>query len=188
MPYETTGLPCFGITSRRLSCVSAAAVMYERALALAPRHSDALYNLGVACSQAAQTKHTMFPKFINSQAFHKALQPRLRKAALQCSCMLSLITIFPCRCSLSATAAMYERALALAPRHSDALYNLGVACSEAAQIERAMFCYELTTHFNPGCAEAWNNLGVLHKEQDNLERAAECYMAALNIRPNFPQV
>jgi tetratricopeptide (TPR) repeat protein len=83
---------------------------------------------------------------------------------------------------------MYERALALAPRHSDALYNLGVACSEAGQIERAMFCYELTTHFNPGCAEAWNNLGVLHKEQDNLERAAECYMAALNIRPNFPQV
>jgi tetratricopeptide (TPR) repeat protein len=85
-------------------------------------------------------------------------------------------------------AAMYERALALAPRHSDALYNLGVACSEAGQVERAMFCYELTTHFNPGCAEAWNNLGVLHKEQDNLERAAECYMAALNIRPNFPQV
>jgi tetratricopeptide (TPR) repeat protein len=51
-----------------------------------------------------------------------------------------------------------------------------------------MFCYELTTHFNPGCAEAWNNLGVLYKEADNLERAAECYMSALNTRPNFPQV
>lgn len=83
---------------------------------------------------------------------------------------------------------MYERALALVPRHSDALYNLGVACAEAGQVERAMFCYEMTTHFNPQCAEAWNNLGVLHKEADNLERAAECYMAALNIRPNFPQV
>jgi tetratricopeptide (TPR) repeat protein len=74
------------------------------------------------------------------------------------------------------------------PRHADALYNLGVACAEDGQTERALFCYELTTHFNPSCAEAWNNLGVLHKEADNLERAAECYMAALNIRPNFPQV
>lgn len=74
------------------------------------------------------------------------------------------------------------------PRHADALYNLGVACAEDGQTERALFCYELTTHFNPNCAEAWNNLGVLHKEADNLERAAECYMAALNIRPNFPQV
>jgi tetratricopeptide (TPR) repeat protein len=84
--------------------------------------------------------------------------------------------------------AMYERALALSPRHADALYNLGVACSEAGQTERALFCYELTTQLNPGCAEAWNNLGVLHKEADNLERAAECYLAALNARPNFPQV
>lgn len=74
------------------------------------------------------------------------------------------------------------------PRHADALYNLGVACAEDGQTERALFCYELTTHFNPNCAEAWNNLGVLHKEADNLERAAECYMSALNIRPSFPQV
>jgi len=89
---------------------------------------------------------------------------------------------------LRAGIACYERALALMPRHADALYNLGVACAEDGQTERALFCYELTTHFNPNCAEAWNNLGVLHKEADNLERAAECYMAALNIRPNFPQV
>jgi tetratricopeptide (TPR) repeat protein len=89
---------------------------------------------------------------------------------------------------LRAGIACYERALALMPRHADALYNLGVACAEDGQTERALFCYELTTHFNPNCAEAWNNLGVLHKEADNLERAAECYMSALNIRPSFPQV
>lgn len=105
------------------------------------------------------------------------------RALAVCACA------FPIDCvSAFAGIACYERALALMPRHADALYNLGVACAEDGQTERALFCYELTTHFNPNCAEAWNNLGVLHKEADNLERAAECYMAALNIRPNFPQV
>jgi Tetratricopeptide repeat len=36
--------------------------------------------------------------------------------------------------------------------------------------------------------QALNNLGVLHRERGNLERAAQCYTAALQIRPNFPQV
>ena len=35
--------------------------------------------------------------------------------------------------------AAYERALALVPRHAEALYNLGVACTEAGQIDRALF-------------------------------------------------
>lgn len=56
--------------------------------------------------------------------------------------------------------ALYERALALAPRYPDALYNLGVACSEAGQPERALHLYELAVHFQPACAEAWNNLGA----------------------------
>lgn len=29
---------------------------------------------------------------------------------------------------------------------------------------------------------------MLHRERGNLERAAQCYTAALQIRPNFPQV
>lgn len=35
--------------------------------------------------------------------------------------------------------AAYERALALQPRHAEALYNLGVACSELGQLDRALF-------------------------------------------------
>ncbi len=83
--------------------------------------------------------------------------------------------------------ALYERALALAPRFPDALYNLGVACSEAGQPERAVHLYELAVHFQPACAEAWNNLGVLQRSAGNLERAVACYRAALQLRPAFPQ-
>lgn len=35
--------------------------------------------------------------------------------------------------------AAYERALALAPRHAEALYNLGVAYTEEGHLDRAMF-------------------------------------------------
>lgn len=35
--------------------------------------------------------------------------------------------------------AAYERALALAPRHAEALYNLGVAYTEQGLIDRALF-------------------------------------------------
>lgn len=35
--------------------------------------------------------------------------------------------------------ALYERALAIAPRRSETLYNMGVALVEAGQHERAVF-------------------------------------------------
>lgn len=35
--------------------------------------------------------------------------------------------------------AAYERALALAPRHAEALYNLGVAYTEQGHLDRAIF-------------------------------------------------
>lgn len=57
--------------------------------------------------------------------------------------------------------ALYEKALAHNPQHADALYNMGVACTESGDIHRAIYCYELAVHFNPLCAEAHNNLGAL---------------------------
>ena len=56
--------------------------------------------------------------------------------------------------------ALYEKALAHNPRHADALYNVGVAATEAGHLHRAIASYELAVHFNPQCAEAHNNLGA----------------------------
>ena len=41
---------------------------------------------------------------------------------------------------------------------------------------------------SPACAEAHNNLGVLYREEGDVGRAEACYQAALDARPNFPQV
>ena len=53
--------------------------------------------------------------------------------------------------------ALYERALALAPRHADALYNLGVALAEPGPhqaLDRALFYYQAAAAVRPDCAEA----------------------------------
>lgn len=82
---------------------------------------------------------------------------------------------------------LYERALALAPTHVDALYNLGVLWMEAHESDRAIFLFELAARFDPAHADALNNLGVLYKDRGAFERAAHCYLAALKIRPRFAE-
>lgn len=52
---------------------------------------------------------------------------------------------------------LYERALAVAPRHADAAYNLAVALAEpgpAHAPDRALFLYHTATGMRPDCAEA----------------------------------
>jgi tetratricopeptide (TPR) repeat protein len=62
------------------------------------------------------------------------------------------------------------------------------AAAVQGKTDRALFAYEMAAALNPTCAEALNNIGVIHRERGNMERAAQCYTAALQIRPNFPQV
>jgi tetratricopeptide (TPR) repeat protein len=53
--------------------------------------------------------------------------------------------------------ALYERALAVAPRHADAAYNLAVALAEpgpAHAPDRALFLYHTAAGLRPDCAEA----------------------------------
>ena len=75
--------------------------------------------------------------------------------------MLKMNPIMYAAGDLKGGMAFYEKALANNPQHADALYNMGVACTEGGDIHRAIYCYELALHFNPHCAEAHNNLGVL---------------------------
>lgn len=58
-----------------------------------------------------------------------------------------------------------------------ALYNLGVAHSEAGNPYRAAVFYHMTVMLQPGCAEAWNNLGVISKTCDTLAQSIEYFMA-----------
>ena len=85
-------------------------------------------------------------------------------------------------------------------RHRSCLFCLGLGLDAAVLLtdqRMAAILYQrlslhtallLSSDCLTRCLQALNNLGVLHRERGNLERAAQCYTAALQIRPNFPQV
>lgn len=88
---------------------------------------------------------------------------------------------------LSAAVATYERALSYDPTNVEAYYNLGVACAEAEEYDRAIIAYESAGRLRPECAEIWNNAGVLYKERGNDARAMDYYQRAVACNPYFAQ-
>lgn len=96
-------------------------------------------------------------------------------------------TVFKSKGAIEGAIKAYERALAIKPRHAEALYNLGVMFTEQGSFDKAVFMYETAIAVAPTCAEAHNNLGVLFRELGNGERAMQCYKASLDVRPTFTQ-
>ena len=82
---------------------------------------------------------------------------------------------------------LYERAVAVSPGCSEALYNLGVIYAEFEEVDKAIFAYRSTIKENPGCAAAHNNLGVLYRNKGLMGLALQCYEAAIRVQPKFPQ-
>lgn len=79
----------------------------------------------------------------------------------------------------------YEEALDVCPTYSQALYNLGVAYTDAAEPAKARNCYEHCLQVNSAHVEAWCNLGVLHRNSGNIDLATQAYERALSVNPNF---
>lgn len=190
---------------------------YKQALAVAPSYPAAHYNLGVAAAECGDSEEAvqcyqkaveLEPRYAeawcNLGVIYKS-QGRLDQAiAAYEAALISAPTLEMIRLNLASALTekgtnlknsgdlaggikIYERALALCPKHGEALYNLGVAYSEAKELDKAIFMYQMAIAAAPQCAEAHNNLGVLHRERGNLEAALTCYEAALTVRPNFPQ-
>jgi len=76
-----------------------------------------------------------------SAALHKQLVPTGKVADAVPAHYPALLLPFSASLAGKVTQgiAAYERALALVPRQAEALYNLGVAYTEAGQIDKALF-------------------------------------------------
>lgn len=55
-----TAPPCYCFALRRIGKVAEGIAGYERALALVPQQAEALYNLGVAYTEAGQIDKALF--------------------------------------------------------------------------------------------------------------------------------
>jgi Tfp pilus assembly protein PilF len=82
----------------------------------------------------------------------------------------------------------YQRILALAPEHADALHLLGLAAYQAGRAETAMELIRRAIALHPAGAIYHANLGNVLQAGEQLAAAAASYRAALRLKPNLAEV
>jgi len=78
---------------------------------------------------------------------------------------------------------MFERAVALDPGHTNALFQLGHANDLAGNDEEAISCYERCLKHPPIHIGTLINLGVLYEDHEKYREALECYQRVLANKP-----
>jgi DNA-directed RNA polymerase subunit alpha len=76
-----------------------------------------------------------------------------------------------------------ERAVALDPGHTGALFELGHANDLAGNDDDAITYYERCLHYPPIHVGVLMNLGVLYEDNDKYDKAADCYRKVLGAIP-----
>jgi tetratricopeptide (TPR) repeat protein len=81
--------------------------------------------------------------------------------------------------------ALFERAVAVEPKDSDAHNNLGGAYLTKNRIDRAIEEFEAAIKINPASAEAHNNIGTAYLRKGRPDIAYTHYSDALRLKPDY---
>jgi len=76
-----------------------------------------------------------------------------------------------------------ERAVALDPGHTGALFQLGHANDLAGNDDEAIVYYERCLKYPPVHVGTLKNLGILYEDHENYDKAADCFRRVLSVRP-----
>ncbi|MHB8474378.1 MAG: O-linked N-acetylglucosamine transferase, SPINDLY family protein, partial [Gammaproteobacteria bacterium] len=153
-----------------------AKALYEKVLAAAPKHADALHLLGVVAHQTGDNKTAV--KLIN-----EAITATPGVAVFYNNCGEA----YRAMGSLAEAIACYEKTLELDPGFVDAHNNLGIAFQAQGKIAEAIKCYERALALQPNYAKAHNNLGFAFQKLGRLQDAGSCYERALTLAPDYVQ-
>ena len=81
----------------------------------------------------------------------------------------------------------FEKAIALDPGHSHALFALGVLNDRAGNDDEARACYERSLERYPASLGALLNLGIMHEDRNDFAKAQQCYRRILEAIPDHPR-
>jgi len=84
-------------------------------------------------------------------------------------------------------AAACERAIAVDPGHSGALFLLGVVADRVGNEDDAKAYYERSLARYPASVGALINLGILYEDNDEFTKAQQCYRRVLEAFPDHPR-
>lgn len=80
---------------------------------------------------------------------------------------------------------LFQKAILISPKFSNAHNNLGITHKELGDLKKAEKNFITAIEINPKSIEAYNNLGLLYKELDELEKSKKNFEIAINIDPNY---
>lgn len=154
----------------------AAADIYQRMLALAPRSAEIHHLLGLVHAEQQQWAEARreFARAIELDGDNAAFHHELGNA-------LQALEAFP------GAVAAYRQALQLRPDDTDSWINLGNALYKGGDRETARHCYERALQQSPDSAVAMNNLGKSHYDLRDIDSAMHWYDKALQIDPEYAE-
>jgi tetratricopeptide (TPR) repeat protein len=156
---------------------SEAEQIYQRILAINPRHPDCLHLLGMIAYQAGSLE-------IAADMIREAIA--LNSSAT--SYYANLGTVLQAQGKLEEAEILYRQVLTLKPDLAEVHVNLGNVLQARGELSSSVACYERALALKPACAEIHNNLGNTRQKQGQMEAAISCYERALSIKPDYAEV
>ena len=80
---------------------------------------------------------------------------------------------------------VYNKALEINPKYSEAYNNRGIVYGEKGQHDRAIADYNKALEFRPNYAKAYNNRGAAYENKGLYDRAIGDFNKTLEINPKF---
>lgn len=156
--------------------LDAAEPFYREALALNPKHAEALHYYGVL-------HHQRGDQAAATGLLNEALDLDPNNAA----CWSNRGLVAAALGEHNQAITCYVRALQLQPNFADAHNNCGVALQAQGALEAAIAQYRLALAANPALVDAYLNLGTALARQDRFADALTCYAGALSLDPQLAQ-
>jgi DNA-directed RNA polymerase subunit alpha len=87
----------------------------------------------------------------------------------------------------SEVVALFERAVAIDPKHAGALFGLAMENDRHGNDDTAIELYERSVARFPAFVGSLLNLGILYEDRNQYDRALGCYQRILDVFPNHPR-
>ncbi len=151
-----------------------AAELYQRILAAAPDHAEAMNYLGVTAGDLGQFDSAirLMIRSIelrpDAPEFHNNLGKVLKKAG-----------------KLDAAEDAWRRAVEADPNFAAAWNNLGMVLAGQFRDDDAAHAFRRATRAKPDFAEAHNNLGNMYYIEQEFAAAEKSYRRAIRVRPDY---
>lgn len=162
----------YAVDLHQSNMLEGAATVYERILALAPDHPDALHLLGMA-------KHQMGQSDAGVSLIQRAIVLHPSYAGFH----NNLGNIFMGRGELDKALSSFQQAVELDSGNADLHNNLGALYKAKGRKDDALTSYEHALRLNPQHINAYNNMGLLYADQGDRQRAVSYYIKALELLP-----